>query len=427
MGQRMLQRMWFIFLVGGALSGAESVAGKTTTRATPDYTVSIPKEGLKADVERVFWLAPSKVLRVDDFSTSNVFMPQAGGATSPTPSEDAINDVAYPFHSGACDFTKTISYTQIFPKYTGKLWTILRDAGATSGQGTSYVFTNPPAGKLRGLAGFCVRIIGPRSVLEQVNTSSVAPELQSGASGTVHDSQDSKAASLVTVAEFPSTEQEGVRHREEPRNPKGPVVAEEHTVSTAAAIAPAKSSVEPASTEAAQEEAPQDAQDRAAGGVVSNAQASEPGVSQDEDSKELRGPAGLGPAAPLEQPDRNLELPAASPGAAPQLDAGLRASSEAGKATAVSLTPTKFTVSSGEHDAHSAADRDGQSDRQGTVSEADEAPREPAAAGRLSRRRTRKDVYMTIVVVSAARVLSTGAAAVGASLVAIAAVLTPAC
>nr|CEL78802.1 TPA: SUSA family [Toxoplasma gondii VEG] len=166
-----LRAMWLTVLIGGMLPCIASEKTEATTTTNPDFTVTIPKGGLPEDVEEVFFLQPSQILRVIDETSKAVYMPQKSTeserssqethATPEAPSTE-IYSTAYEFVNGECDFKKKIEYKETFLGYAMPLW-VRTASGAPEAGGSSsaavvtYTFTNPPAAYLSQSVSFCVR------------------------------------------------------------------------------------------------------------------------------------------------------------------------------------------------------------------------------------------------------------------------------
>ncbi|KFG58605.1 Toxoplasma gondii family A protein [Toxoplasma gondii RUB] len=166
-----LRAIWLTVLIGGMLPCIASEITEPTMTTNPDFTVTIPKGGLPQDVEEVFFLQPSQILRVIDETTKAVYMPQKNTeserssqetrATPEAPSTE-IYSTAYAFVNGECDFKKEIEYKEAFLGYATPLW-VRTASGAPEAGGSSsaavvtYTLTNPPAAYLSQSVSFCVR------------------------------------------------------------------------------------------------------------------------------------------------------------------------------------------------------------------------------------------------------------------------------
>ncbi|EPT25325.1 Toxoplasma gondii family A protein [Toxoplasma gondii ME49] len=145
-------------LVGAALSCVATESSDPKTEA--DFTATIPKGGLEKNVEKVFNLGPSSTLQVIDETGEAVYLPKPSVSADDSSSERY--SVAYPYTNGACDFTQTIKFMDAFPGYTTPLWVRTQSDSekpqpATSIGALMYTFTNPPAEYLGEGTTFCVR------------------------------------------------------------------------------------------------------------------------------------------------------------------------------------------------------------------------------------------------------------------------------
>ncbi|KEP62261.1 UNVERIFIED_CONTAM: toxoplasma gondii family A protein [Hammondia hammondi] len=152
-----LRTVCLTLMIGTFLSCA-AIQTKTSTTAV-DFTVTIPKEGLEKNVEQVFNLGPSGTLRVTDETAEAVYQPESNST------DETLTDPygsAYRFENGACDFTKTLSFKEVFPGYTKPLW-VHEVSGSvetdkdSSGRTVTYTLANPPAQYLGESLSFCVR------------------------------------------------------------------------------------------------------------------------------------------------------------------------------------------------------------------------------------------------------------------------------
>ncbi|KFH12547.1 Toxoplasma gondii family A protein [Toxoplasma gondii MAS] len=168
-----LRGFWLTILLGVFIPRTASKSSGLTS-AAPDFTVTIPKEGLPADRQEVFSLRPSGILRVIDETGEAVYMPQAtadSDSSSVDPSKETLKAShavstqtygdAYAFVNGKCDFRETIKYKDTFAGYTAPLWVrVTSDASMTPETSSSavvnYTFTNPPKEYLSEVVSFCV-------------------------------------------------------------------------------------------------------------------------------------------------------------------------------------------------------------------------------------------------------------------------------
>ncbi|CBZ56367.1 unnamed protein product [Neospora caninum Liverpool] len=167
-----LRAFWLTVLIGGFLPCALCDTSDLTA-VDPDFTVSIPKDGLPGDLEEVFFLQPAGTLRVIDETGSAVYMPQmstdsedGASARIRTDSGDASSETysaAYAFVNGKCDFTKEIQYKDAFPGYSQPIWVRTASADAAEAKASSggavanFTLTNPPEEYLTEVVSFCVR------------------------------------------------------------------------------------------------------------------------------------------------------------------------------------------------------------------------------------------------------------------------------
>ncbi|PHJ24138.1 toxoplasma gondii family a protein [Cystoisospora suis] len=154
------------------LAGCVSYGRTEQVDSQPDYTETIPEQGMASTTRKIFWLKPGQVLKVSDSTGTAVFEPVPPVAASssaasdpfdPT-AKDSLNAIAYAFKDGACDFNTTIKYKEAFKKlgsYTTPLWNPAKrseqKAGWQAAAVKDYIFTNPPAEYLEGVVSFCVR------------------------------------------------------------------------------------------------------------------------------------------------------------------------------------------------------------------------------------------------------------------------------
>ncbi|EPR56709.1 Toxoplasma gondii family A protein, partial [Toxoplasma gondii GT1] len=125
-----------------------------------DFSITIPKEGLQAHVEKVFHLAPSQTLGVFDFSNSASYLPASPASETGKRSSDQVGSSAFAFENGKCNFERVIGYNQLFPGYETPLWVRASSPANSDEEGstevTTYKFTNPPEENLYGRVSFCI-------------------------------------------------------------------------------------------------------------------------------------------------------------------------------------------------------------------------------------------------------------------------------
>ncbi|KEP62239.1 UNVERIFIED_CONTAM: Toxoplasma gondii family A protein [Hammondia hammondi] len=179
-----LTDIWLTILLGGFV---RRTASKSTglISAGPDFTVTIPKEGLPADRQEVFTLRPSGILRVIDETGKAVYMPQkstgSADASQGTRTDADVGSsesytAAYAFVNGKCDFMTEIQYKEAFPDYTAPLWirtayTVPKTEAPSSETAANFTLTNPPAEYLNDSVSFCVRF---RTLLASGSNTSTA-------------------------------------------------------------------------------------------------------------------------------------------------------------------------------------------------------------------------------------------------------------
>ncbi|CBZ56368.1 unnamed protein product [Neospora caninum Liverpool] len=203
-----LRAFWLTVLIGGFLPCVLCDTSDLTA-VDPDFTLSIPKDGLPEDLEEVFFLQPAGTLRVIDETGSAVYMPQmstdsedGASARIRTDSGDASSETysaAYAFVNGKCDFTKEIQYKDAFPGYSQPIWVRTASADAAEAKASSggavanFTLTNPPEEYLTEVVSFCVRF---KTVLAAgSSTTTTTP--------TTGATQTSKAESSATSLETP--------------------------------------------------------------------------------------------------------------------------------------------------------------------------------------------------------------------------------
>ncbi|ESS34658.1 Toxoplasma gondii family A protein [Toxoplasma gondii VEG] len=206
-------------LIGALLPSAASKTSEQNAEA--DFTATIPKAGLQGNVEKVFFLGPSNTLQVIDQTGAAVYLPEKSDNTQQSSSKPY--SVAYRFENGACDFTKTVDFKDIFPDYTTAVWDKQQKDSETSGGGSAekvvkYRFTNPPAEYLGEGLSFCVRfktVLAPKTD-SGTSTSTVAT--QASTSGSTQPSSTSSDASQLQTPNSTSppaqTEQQDTGHEE---------------------------------------------------------------------------------------------------------------------------------------------------------------------------------------------------------------------
>ncbi|PHJ20885.1 toxoplasma gondii family a protein [Cystoisospora suis] len=193
----------------GILGLSSRVHGNRTRSGSsvsgPNVVLNIPSGGLTSDRVAESPLGGSQVLLVVDESNEAVFMPQTESSREGGDAEN-LNKFVYAVDNGACNFSKTLTYEDIFPglgssdtktfwvKTTGAL-----DSGPQkSSQGnsvstsvTQYAFTNPSSEKLQGRkVSFCVRFHSatavttpsPEATAVSTEASGDKPTLSSGPS-----------------------------------------------------------------------------------------------------------------------------------------------------------------------------------------------------------------------------------------------------
>ncbi|PFH36742.1 Toxoplasma gondii family A protein [Besnoitia besnoiti] len=107
-----------------AVCAAGAALQSTCTLAAelkPDFTGTIPREGVNTEAQKVVWLGASRTLLVEDWA-GPIFLPQLDGGSPPDPSLEQMNSVAYVIENGACDFSKTVEYKKLLPDYQAPLW-----------------------------------------------------------------------------------------------------------------------------------------------------------------------------------------------------------------------------------------------------------------------------------------------------------------
>ncbi|KEP62267.1 UNVERIFIED_CONTAM: Toxoplasma gondii family A protein [Hammondia hammondi] len=184
--ERHIFRAVCLALLTETVSHCVASENSATPKTKADVTTTIPKAGLKGDVEQVFSLGPSGTLQITDETGTAVYLPNPGEDV-----DGALLDLygfAYRYEKGACDFNKTVKFKDAFPGYDKSLWVQLKssaeDNGKTSQTGTvRYRFTNPPAKYLGGGLSFCVRF---QTVLSSGSTSltSTPSPSSSGSTGS---------------------------------------------------------------------------------------------------------------------------------------------------------------------------------------------------------------------------------------------------
>ncbi|PFH36744.1 Toxoplasma gondii family A protein [Besnoitia besnoiti] len=188
--------------------------------AKPDFTITIAKEGLETDIERVVWLGPGKVLRVEDGTNAAIFLPQAKEGTSPSPEPQALNSVAYVFEDGKCNFEKTVEYKKLFSGYELPLW-LRSPAAPQPAEGVAagvaaYTFTNPPAEKLVEPVSFCVRFktSSPDSASTKQSRSNLPPETRKPGNDSSQRADDSLDQDAAKGTDDEVEAQDGVNNTE---------------------------------------------------------------------------------------------------------------------------------------------------------------------------------------------------------------------
>ncbi|EPR56773.1 toxoplasma gondii family A protein, partial [Toxoplasma gondii GT1] len=151
-----------------------------------DFSITIPKEGLQAHVEKVFHLAPSQTLGVFDFSNSASYLPASPASETGKRSSDQVGSSAFAFENGKCNFERVIGYNQLFPGYETPLWVRASSPANSDEEGstevTTYKFTNPPEENLYGRVSFCILFKTVGATEESDGTSVTTQKPTSGSS-----------------------------------------------------------------------------------------------------------------------------------------------------------------------------------------------------------------------------------------------------
>ncbi|ESS33537.1 Toxoplasma gondii family A protein [Toxoplasma gondii VEG] len=151
-----------------------------------DFSITIPKEGLQAHVEKVFHLGPSQTLGVFDFSNSASYLPASPASETGKRSSDQVGSSAFAFENGKCNFNRVIGYNQLFPGYETPLWVRASSSVNSNKEGsakvTTYKFTNPPEENLYVGASFCIRFKTVGATEESGGTSVTTQRPTSGSS-----------------------------------------------------------------------------------------------------------------------------------------------------------------------------------------------------------------------------------------------------
>ncbi|EPT27669.1 Toxoplasma gondii family A protein [Toxoplasma gondii ME49] len=151
-----------------------------------DFSITIPKEGLQAHVEKIFHLGPSQTLGVFDFSNSASYLPASPATETGKRSSDQVGSSAFAFENGKCNFDRVIGYNQLFPGYETPLWVRASSPANSDEEGstevTTYKFTNPPEENLYGRVSFCIRFNTVGATEESDGTSVTTQRPTSGSS-----------------------------------------------------------------------------------------------------------------------------------------------------------------------------------------------------------------------------------------------------
>ncbi|KEP61135.1 UNVERIFIED_CONTAM: Toxoplasma gondii family A protein [Hammondia hammondi] len=188
----------------------------------PYFSITIPKEGLQADVQKTFHLGPSQTLGVFDFSNTASYLPALPASESGEGTSDQVASSAFVFENGKCNFDRVIGYKQLFPGYDTPLWvrgsSPAKSEGDDSATVTTFKFTNPPEENLYGGVSFCVRFKSVRLPTDSEGTSTStakpttgAPQLETEEPQEQHGSEGESAepGGAGSAPTPPSVEQEG--------------------------------------------------------------------------------------------------------------------------------------------------------------------------------------------------------------------------
>ncbi|EPR56742.1 toxoplasma gondii family A protein, partial [Toxoplasma gondii GT1] len=175
-----------------------------------DFSITIPKEGLQANVEKIFHLGPSQTLGVFDFSNSASYLPASSDSETGKRSSDQVGSSAFAFENGKCNFDRVIGYNQLFPGYETPLWvrasSSVNSDGDDSTKATTYKFTNPPEENLYGRVSFCIRFKTVGATEESDGTSVTTQRPTSGSSESqTENPQTSPGGSAGEGGETPPT------------------------------------------------------------------------------------------------------------------------------------------------------------------------------------------------------------------------------
>ncbi|ESS33536.1 Toxoplasma gondii family A protein [Toxoplasma gondii VEG] len=175
-----------------------------------DFSITIPKEGLQAHVEKIFHLGPSQTLGVLDFSNSASYLPASPAGETGKRSSDQVGSSAFAFENGKCNFDRVIGYNQLFPGYETPLWvrasSSVNSDGDDSTEVTTYKFTNPPEENLYGRVSFCIRFKTVGATEESDGTSVTTQRPTSGSSESqTENPQTSPGGSAGEGGETPPT------------------------------------------------------------------------------------------------------------------------------------------------------------------------------------------------------------------------------
>ncbi|KYF40489.1 Toxoplasma gondii family A protein [Toxoplasma gondii ARI] len=198
MARQLFRVVCLTLVTGTVLSCAASEKEPT---ATADFTATIPKTGLERSVEKVFFLGPSNTLQVIDQTGAAVYLPEKSANTQESSSKPY--SVAYRFENGACDFTKTVEFKDIFPDYTTAVWDQEQkdtSGGESAEKVVKYRFTNPPAEYLGEGLSFCVRF-------KTILAAGLGSPTKTSTSSTSHGGSDGQTPGDETTEEESPQEQ----------------------------------------------------------------------------------------------------------------------------------------------------------------------------------------------------------------------------
>ncbi|KFG32116.1 Toxoplasma gondii family A protein [Toxoplasma gondii p89] len=187
MARRIFRGGCSVLFIGTVLQCVAAESGQPT--AEVDFSTIIPKGGLEGDVEEVFSLGSSGTIRVTDETASAVYQPEISENSSGTLT-DAYS-AAYRYMNGACDFTKTIQFKDVFPRYTAKLWTREESESGERGRDAAgkvvmYTFKTPPAEYLSVGLSFCMRFKTVSAAGSDSQTTVSTPSIPSSSESADH-------------------------------------------------------------------------------------------------------------------------------------------------------------------------------------------------------------------------------------------------